>query len=144
MPYKDPLKNKECQRLHHLKNKEKYRKMNRENYIKNKERYSLRAKIYREKNKEQLRIKKRESWYIRNYGITVEERQRMIQSQDNKCMICGDTLKESKNIHIDHDHATGKTRDVLCDLCNGGLGLFKDNIKTLQEAINYLIKWGKL
>ena len=40
--------------------------------------------------------------------------------------------------HIDHDHKTGKVRDILCGLCNKGLGQFSDSIEKLQNAIKYL------
>jgi hypothetical protein len=39
---------------------------------------------------------------------------------------------------IDHDHKNNKIRGLLCAICNQALGLFKDNIKNLQEAIKYL------
>ena len=41
---------------------------------------------------------------------------------------------------MDHDHATGKFRDWICDSCNTGLGRFKDDISTLNTAIEYLKK----
>jgi hypothetical protein len=41
-------------------------------------------------------------------------------------------------LSIDHCHNTGKVRGLLCDHCNKGLGLFKDNIDYLNKAIEYL------
>lgn len=41
---------------------------------------------------------------------------------------------------MDHDHATGRFRDWICDSCNTGLGRFKDDISTLKTAIEYLKK----
>lgn len=32
-----------------------------------------------------------------------------------------------------------KVRGLLCQQCNTGLGMFKDNIKYLESAIDYLI-----
>jgi|TARA_B110000914_G_scaffold185056_1_gene168532 hypothetical protein len=40
----------------------------------------------------------------------------------------------------DHDHATGKFRDWICDSCNTGLGRFDDNTIVLEDAIEYLKK----
>jgi hypothetical protein len=60
----------------------------------------------------------------------------MSKAQDGKCKICGGT--ELKNLHIDHDHATGKIRGLLCMRCNMGLGVYearKDDFeKYLQES----------
>jgi hypothetical protein len=39
---------------------------------------------------------------------------------------------------LDHCHETGKFRGWLCDPCNRGLGAFKDDIKILKKAIDYL------
>ena len=74
------------------------------------------------------------------YGVTKEWYDLEIQKG---CAICGTYLNESSSIkrergHIDHCHTTGKVRGVLCDLCNKGLGQFKDNIDNLENAIKYL------
>ena len=39
---------------------------------------------------------------------------------------------------MDHDHATGKFRQWICDSCNTGLGRFKDDTRILKRAIEYL------
>ena len=39
---------------------------------------------------------------------------------------------------LDHDHITGKPRAWICDSCNTGLGRFKDDIATIENAIKYL------
>jgi hypothetical protein len=141
MPYKDKEKRKEYIKKHRQLNKEKYKIWDKNNYLKHIDERKIKAKIWREKNKEEIAINHKKNWYFKKYGITLEERNNRIQSQNNKCMICGEEFKYSKNIHVDHDHKTGKLRDMLCDYCNGGLGLFRDNVETLQKAINYLIKW---
>ena len=56
-----------------------------------------------------------------------------------KCEICNQTITES-TCHIDHCHKTNKVRGLLCNTCNKGLGLFKDNIAALSKAILYLEK----
>lgn len=55
----------------------------------------------------------------------------------NGCAICKTSLLDKK-AHIDHCHKTNKVRGVLCELCNKGLGQFKDNIASLENAVKYL------
>ena len=71
------------------------------------------------------------------YGITVEEYDRMFAEQDGKCAICGVKV-EKHRLCVDHDHATGKVRGLLCRLCNRHLGGFRDSIDLLRRAIAYL------
>ena len=57
--------------------------------------------------------------------------------QAGKCAIC-DTIPA--RFHLDHDHATGKWRSLLCHNCNVGLGFFADDPIRLASAIEYLNK----
>lgn len=54
-----------------------------------------------------------------------------------RCAICG--LPEKA---IDHNHATGEVRGLLCGSCNTGLGFFRDSPKLLRKAAEYLKTWG--
>jgi len=73
-------------------------------------------------------------------GLDSGKLQAMIQLQNNKCAICGVSLAEieTKNVHVDHDHLTGKARGVLCHYCNAVLGFAKDSKDVLSKAITYL------
>jgi hypothetical protein len=70
----------------------------------------------------------------RRYGITAEEADAMLQSQGGWCAICG----TASAARVDHDHATGAVRELLCFNCNGGLGQFKDDPAVLRAAADYV------
>lgn len=75
------------------------------------------------------------------YGISLEEYNDKLIKQNHKCAICGvDEIEQNRNLCVDHNHKTGKVRDLLCSPCNTGLGMFKENIDTLIQAISYLNK----
>ncbi len=75
----------------------------------------------------------------RRYGITSEDYEQMLISQNYECKICGaDKCHTGRNFSVDHCHITNKVRGLLCAHCNVGLGNFKDNTDTLNKAITYL------
>lgn len=78
-----------------------------------------------------------------SYGMTVMDYEFMLESQGGVCGICGDPEKSKINsrikaLAVDHDHATGKVRGLLCSACNLGLGKLKDSIAILELAQHYL------
>lgn len=72
------------------------------------------------------------------YGLTKEDYDKLLASQENKCAIC----KKDKPDHIDHCHSTGKVQGVLCRLCNWMLGCAKDDPENLKRGAEYLISSG--
>lgn len=71
----------------------------------------------------------------RNYGLTLDEYGEMMARQKGCCAICSRSM-ETPN--VDHCHETGRVRGLLCSTCNGGLGMFKDCVPLLEQAIRYL------
>lgn len=100
---------------------------------KNPEAVKKRANEYYIKNKDRIR----HLAYQRDFGITLEDYNTQLEAQKHKCAICG-SKDENKELAVDHCHATGKVRGLLCWRCNGTLGKFEDNVELLQSAINYL------
>ncbi|MBL6277954.1 endonuclease VII domain-containing protein [Micromonospora fiedleri] len=76
----------------------------------------------------------REYHLRRRYGIGQAEFAELLAEQGGVCGVCGDPDPE----HVDHDHATGWVRGILCFNCNGGLGQFRDSPTRLARAITYL------
>lgn len=72
------------------------------------------------------------------YGISPDQFDAMLNSQDNRCAICKSTEPSGIYWHIDHNHATNTVRGILCAPCNSGLGSFRDDPERLIAAINYL------
>jgi hypothetical protein len=70
----------------------------------------------------------------RRYGITAAEADYLLSEQGGLCAIC----KAAPAKHVDHDHATGAVRALLCFNCNGGLGQFKDDPRLLHAAAYYV------
>lgn len=81
----------------------------------------------------------------KEYGITLEQWSEMAESQGWACAICDGppTGKGAQAVlNVDHDHVTGKVRQLLCSDCNRLLGCAKEDIGILQSAILYLEKHG--
>jgi len=64
----------------------------------------------------------------------------MVESQGNRCAICGTDRPGGRGVywHIDHCHETGRVRGLLCYGCNTLLGAAKDNPETLRSALEYI------
>lgn len=62
--------------------------------------------------------------------------------QGDRCDVCGDSFRRGVAEHVDHDHATGQVRALLCGSCNQGLGNFKDDPRRLVNAAAYLRRWS--
>jgi hypothetical protein len=86
---------------------------------------------------------RRESHLIRTYAITQAVYQHLLLMQDGCCAICGST-SNGRSVDeffvVDHCHKTDEVRGLLCHPCNAALGLLKDNVTSLQNAITYLSK----
>lgn len=143
-----------------LKNLEKRIKQGRDYYHKNKEKISEKEKLKRQANPEKQteRYLKRKEYlkeyayksekYIKDtrlkriYNISLDDYNNLLISQNECCKICTKHKSEfSKALAVDHNHDTGQVRGLLCDLCNRGLGMFRDNPLLLIKANEYLVSY---
>ena len=108
----------------------------------NKKKANARAAVYRKNNSEAFKLGVKFSSYKKQgIKITKEEYKKMYEMQNGYCAICNIHVSLcKKDLALDHCHNTGKVRSFLCDQCNTGLGMFKDNTDTLFKAIDYLYK----
>ncbi len=71
------------------------------------------------------------------YGLSVADFNNILVAQDYKCAICKTDLTKLRP-NVDHCHASGQIRGILCTFCNTLLGNAKDSLEILQKAIEYL------
>lgn len=82
------------------------------------------------------------------YGLTIEDRQRMLENQGGCCYLCGDPLdlSQPRTVHTDHDRSCcggsrscGKcVRGLSCGHCNRGIGMFGDDPERIRRAADAL------
>jgi len=77
------------------------------------------------------------------YGMTQEEYDTLLRRQHDVCAICKrpETSKRHGKVlslSVDHNHATGKVRGLLCFACNTGIALLHENVDNVSKAILYL------
>jgi hypothetical protein len=72
------------------------------------------------------------------YGLTPLRYERLLAVQGRMCLICDEPHSERDKLAVDHDHATGQIRGLICRRCNAGIGLFRDSRNFLRRAAAYL------
>ena len=96
-----------------------------------------RRKANPEKAKEASR-KSEQRRRLSKYGLTIDQYTKLLKSQGDRCAICEVPLLDNRLTHVDHCHATGKVRGILCRHCNLLLGNAKDSLVILSAAYSYL------
>lgn len=81
--------------------------------------------------------KQRNPFRERLYGVSRAEYSEMVAKQNGVCALCGSPSPD-RALAVDHDHASGGIRGLLCNPCNSGVGMFRDDPELLGRAIAYL------
>ena len=109
------------------------------------ERDRQRRRNYYRQNREELLEKERWRHLRKKYGLSQERFLEILDAQCGGCAICAKPLvwrdpsaDQMSRAHVDHDHATGAVRGILCGKCNFLIGLAKDRETVLQAALEYL------
>lgn len=107
----------------------------------NRDKYNAWAREYHHKNKH-LWVSRTRAWILKStYGITLEQYDKMLENQKGVCLICGNLpsehgkSKQSKVLHIDHDHESGEVRGLLCSRCNGALGWYEKHSSRIKSYL---------
>lgn len=102
-------------------------------------REAQKAKRRSQESTPKTREVKRNNYLVRKYGITLEERDAMLLSQNMRCACCGQGHPgNNQKWHTDHCHTTGKVRGILCHGCNTGLGQTRESVAVLKSMIAYI------
>ena len=92
---------------------------------------------------EEKKLRRNRAATIAIYGLTLEDYDAMIVEQNGVCAVCKMPEEDPRRKHlcVDHDHETGKVRALLCNRCNRGMGIWRDNIHLLEQAVLYLKRY---
>ncbi len=83
------------------------------------------------------------------YNMTPEDWVALYEKQGGRCAVCrreGDMLQlltsrkvpSDRRLCVDHEHASGKVRGLLCVPCNAGIGNARENPEILDQMKSYL------
>lgn len=134
------------------KNVEKVRVQGRAFYCKHraKRQAHSREKYHRRKKNEgrsfmDQNVARAKRWYKANpyyhYGMTMDDYDALLTKQGGRCAICRKPPNPQgyrKRLCVDHEHATGRIRGLLCNQCNAGIGQFRDDPEVLRQAAAWL------
>jgi len=150
MPY-NKEKKRESDKLRYIKNikkiKQQREKYYKGYYAKNQEEIKLYNNQYRKDNPLKEKHFNRTK-ILKKYGLTPDKYDEMLKSQKGVCAIClnSETVKRKNDriqaLSVDHNHTTGKVRQLLCSSCNQAIGLLKENPLLVKSVADYLIKWN--
>lgn len=102
-------------------------------------------KQYDAERKERYADTTMNSYYLRTYGISLNEYNDMLVKQNYVCLICSnqETTKHGDKViklSVDHNHITGKVRGLLCKKCNAAIAMYNEDEDIIQRAIDYLLR----
>lgn len=83
------------------------------------------------------------TWRLKAYGLTPREYDQKLIHQKGLCKVCGGQNRDGRMLAVDHDHRTGRVRDLLCSPCNTALGLLQEDANTILALARYIAEWKK-
>lgn len=120
---------------------EQCRRAGRKHYAKLRARMGLTIRV--KMTPEELFLSRRNSTLKRKYKITQTQYETMLDAQGGLCAICLRSPSGKRNdewLTVDHCHATGAIRGLLCHKCNAGIGMLNDDLTLIESAHQYLQK----
>jgi hypothetical protein len=68
------------------------------------------------------------------YGLSTTDVDERVSQQGGRCAIC----QQAAAVHVDHEHASGAIRGILCFPCNAAIGHLRDDPQIVRRAADYL------
>ena len=105
------------------------------------------SRRWRDRNPDKVR----EMRLLYRYGITIADFEFLFTKQGRRCGICGCSDPGPKGWVVDHVHVPGffdlpaeikrlYIRGILCNGCNSGFGLLKEDPEILKSALVYVVR----
>jgi len=105
-------------------------------------RFCCQEHYHANRSKDKAGLKERNRFYQKKtkYGVTREDYEEMLVTQDGKCKICNKMFgnEHHNRPHVDHRHVDGKVRGLLCSKCNSLISFANESKEILEEAVKYL------
>jgi hypothetical protein len=95
-----------------------------------------RRRAYVRAHKAEISARRKAAHLQRRYGLSRADYDALLKRQGGVCAICA--KPSEKTLCVDHCHATGSIRGLLCPKCNRGLGYLADDQSALIAALVYL------
>lgn len=132
--------NKERLREYQREYAKKYRAANREKLREACRKWYLRNRETQLEYSRKRYVRKRSDYLEKRYGLSTGEYEKLLAGQNGVCAIClaNEPGGRFETFHIDHCHATGNVRGLLCNSCNHMLGNARDRVLVLEAAARYL------
>jgi hypothetical protein len=97
------------------------------------------AKWRKDNPEKHSKINREGGWKHRGINMTVERYEKMVQSQNGKCLIC----QRKQKLVVDHSHLNGDIRGLLCNFCNRYVVYVAEYAPQLfYKAAHYLENYG--
>ena len=109
-----------------IRYKDNPKEYHRQYYLEHREKFNAKARAWAKAHPDKC-VAATRKW---KFGLSEEEQKLLL---NKPCRICG-----NKATHIDHCHTTNMVRGGLCNNCNTGLGMFKDDPVLLTRAYEYV------
>lgn len=103
-----------------------------------------RTSAWQRNNKDRVAARNRRSMLKTQYGLSEADYESMLRGQGGACAICLTRPLRGQVLAVDHCHATGVVRGLLCSKCNTGIGFMRDDTERLRKALTYLRQLPRL